>query len=229
MFNQNKQVNTITVHQSSITSALRLLNPPNQLQDNTITNLLRDGYSEAWDHASPSQIAPKCRSQGLFQASFYQQWVGQEDPIRLLTFKTAFLVSLESAAGVSELEVLSRADHSNITFSSNYSGARHVSNKMIPKFMPNNALLNTIPDPISFWGIAHIFPRKPERLLCPVRVLGQYISRTQTSADQAGSDCLFVHFKPDTRVFTSHCRLWVSWGSPASVWSVPWGRKTSTD
>ena len=76
--------------------------------------------------------------------------------------------------------------------------------------MPMNALLNTIPDPISFQGIAHIFPRKPERLLCPVRVLGQYISRTQTLADQAGSECLFVHFKPDTQVFTSHCCLWVS-------------------
>ena len=46
MFNQNKQVNTIKVHRSSVTSALRLLNPPNQLQNNTITNLLRDGYSE---------------------------------------------------------------------------------------------------------------------------------------------------------------------------------------
>ena len=46
MFNQNKQVNTIKVHCSSVTSALRLLNPPDQLQDSTITNVLRDGYSE---------------------------------------------------------------------------------------------------------------------------------------------------------------------------------------
>ena len=46
MFNQNKQVNTIKVHRSSVTSALRLLNPPDQLQDSTITNVLRDGYSE---------------------------------------------------------------------------------------------------------------------------------------------------------------------------------------
>ena len=76
--------------------------------------------------------------------------------------------------------------------------------------MPKNARLNTIPNPISFPGIAHLFPRKPERLLCPVRVLGLYINRTQPLADQAGSDCLFVHFKPDTQVFTSHCRLWVS-------------------
>ena len=130
-------------------------------------------------------------------------------PLDFLTFMTAFLMSLESAAHGSELVALSRVEH-NITFSADYSGARHVSIKMIPKFMPKNALLNTIPDPTSFQGIAHIFPRKPERLLCPVRVLGQYINRTQMLADQAGSDCLFVHFKPDTQVFASHCRLWVS-------------------
>ena len=78
--------------------------------------------------------------------------------------------------------------------------------------MPKNALSNTIPDPISFPGITHLFPREPEQLLCPVRVLGLYINKTQTLADQAGSDCLCVHFKLDTctQVFTSHFRLWVS-------------------
>ena len=118
-------------------------------------------------------------------------------PLDLLTFKTAFLVSLESAARGSELVALPRADH-NITFSSDCSGACHVSIKMVPKLMPKNALLNTIPNPVSFLRIAHLFPKKPERLLCPVRVLGLYINRTQTLADQAGSDHLSVHFKPDT-------------------------------
>ena len=118
-------------------------------------------------------------------------------------------MSLESDARGSDLVALSWANH-YITFSSDYSGARHVSIKTVPKFMPKNARLNTIPNPISFPGIAHLFPRKPERFLCPVRVLGLYINRTQTLADQDGSDSLSVHFKPDTQVFTSHFRLWVS-------------------
>ena len=158
-----------------------------------------------------TQVLPKYRPSVILKAFFKPLFTNngsdKKIPLDLLTFKTAFLVSLESAAGGSELGSLSRADHNNITFSSDYSGARHVSIKMVPKFMPKNTRLNTIPDPISFQGIAHIFLRKPERLLCPVRVLGQYINRTQTLAD---SDCLFVHFKPDTQVFTSHCRLWVS-------------------
>ena len=160
------------------------------------------------------QVLPKwCPSvilNAFFMPLFMNNGSDKKIPLDLLTFKTAFLMSLESAAHGSELVALSWAEHNNITFSSDYSGARRVSIKLVPKFMPENALLNTIPDPISFQGITHIFPRKPERLLCPVRVLRQYINRTQTLADQAGSDCLFVHFKPDTQVFTSHCRLWVS-------------------
>ena len=89
---------------------------------------------------------------------------GSEKKIPLdLTFKTAFLMSLESAAHGSELAALSQAEQNNITFSSDYSGAPHVSIKLVPKSMPKNAFLNTIPDPISFQGIAHIFPGKPER------------------------------------------------------------------
>ena len=209
MFNQNKQVNTIKIHPSSITSALRLLNPPNQLQDDTITNRAK---AKAIQRPRTTQVLPKWHPSVVLKAFFKPLFTNNGSdkiPLDLFTFKTAFLVSLESAARGSDLVALSWANH-NITFSSDYSGARHVSIKMVPKFMPKNARLNTIPNPISFPGIAHLFPRKPEQLLCPVRVLGLYINRTQTLADQAGSDCLFVHFKPDTQVFTSHCRLWVS-------------------
>ena len=50
-----------------------------------------------------------------------------------------------------------------------------------PLDLAKNALPYTIPDPISFPGIAQLFPRKPERLLFPVRVLGLYINRTDFS------------------------------------------------
>ena len=198
MFNQNKQVNTIKVHPSSITSALRLLNPPNQPQDHTITKLAR---AMAIQRPRTMQILPIWCPSVVLKAFFKPLFMNNGSdkiPLDLLTFKTAFLVSLKSAARGSELVALPQADH-NITFSSDCSGALHVSIKMVPKFMPKNALLNTIPNLVSFLGIAHLFPRKPElRVLCPVRVLGQYINRTQTLADQAGSDCLSVHFKPDT-------------------------------
>ena len=175
MFNQNKQVNTIKVHPSSITSALRLLNPPNQLQDDTITDLPR---AMAIQRPRITQVLPIwCPSVVLkaFFKPFFMNNRSDKIPLDLLTFKTAFLVSLESAAQGSELVALPRADH-NITFSSDCSRARHVSIKMVPKFMPKNARLNTIPNSVSFMGISHLFSSKPERLLCPVRVLGLYIT-----------------------------------------------------
>ena len=141
MFNQNKEANTIKVHPSTITSALRLLNPPNQLQD-IITNLGKSVVLKAF-------FKPLFTNNG-----------SDKIPLDLLTFKTAFLVSLESAARGPDLVALSWAKH-NITFSSDYSGAQHVSTKIVPKFMPKNARLNTIPNPMSFPGIAHLFPRKP--------------------------------------------------------------------
>ena len=193
MCNQNKQVNTIKVHPSSITSTLRLLNPPNQLQDDTITNLAR---AMAIQRPRTTQVLPIWCPSVVLKAFFKPLFMNNGSD-KILTFKTAFLVSLESAARGSELVALPRADH-NITFSSDCSGACHVSIKMVPKFMPKNVLLNTIPNPASSLGITHLFPRTPERLLCPVRVLGLYINRTQTLADQAGSDHLSVHFKPDT-------------------------------
>ena len=192
MFNHNKQVNTIKVYPSSITSALRLLNPPNQLQDDTITNLAR---AQAIQRPRTMQVLPEWRTSVVLKAFFKPLFTNNGSNkilLDLLTFKTAFLVSMESAALGSDLVALSWANH-NITFSSDYSGARHVSIQMVPKFMPKNARLITIPNPISFPGIAHLFPRKPERLLCPVRVLGIYINRTQTLADQDGSDSLSVH------------------------------------
>ena len=155
-------MNTIKVHRYSITSALRLLNPPNQLQEDTITNLLR---AMANQRPRTTQVHPKWRPtvvlKAVFKPLFMNNGSNKNIPLDLLTFKTDFLVYLESAAHGSELVALSRADH-NMTFSSDYSEARHVFIKMVPNFMPKNALQNTIPGPISFPGIAHLFPRKPE-------------------------------------------------------------------
>ena len=77
MFNQKKQVNTIKVHPSSITSALRLLNPPNQLQDDT--------KAKAIQRPRTTQDLPKWRPSVILKAflyaSLYEQRVRQ-DPIR---------------------------------------------------------------------------------------------------------------------------------------------------
>ena len=150
--------------------------------------------------------------------------LSRRDKDRLLLLpiggKAALLVSLVSAARGSELVALARADH-NRTFSSDPSGARHVSIWLFPKFMPKNALPNTIPASIRYTGIAHLFPREPERLFCPVNVLGLHIIRTQPLADQAGTDRLILHFQHDSQVLTSHFRLWVAEAIQRAYQMVP--------
>ena len=176
------QVNNIKVHHSSITSALRLLNPPNQLQEDTITNLLR---AMAIQRPRTTQVLAKWRPSVVLDAflkpPFTIDGSDKKIPLDLLTFKTAFLVSLASAAHGSELVALYRADH-NLTFSSDPSGACHVSIRLVSKFMPKHALPNSIPVPIRFPWIAHLFPREPGRLFCPVRVIGLYITKNTATS-----------------------------------------------
>ena len=98
--------------------------------------------------------------------------------LELLSYKTAFLIALTTGFRGSELVALSRAEH-NIAFSQLLSGAKHVSVRMAPKVIPKNACPDTIPKPLEFPSIAHLFGREPECLLCPVWTLGLYLIKLQ--------------------------------------------------
>ena len=118
------------------------------------------------------------------------------------------MIDLATGAGGSELVALFRAPH-DLDFKSLNSGANQASIRMVPKFIPKNQRPELIPKPLVFPGIAHLFPKDLEQLLCLVRALGLYAVR---SADQAKEDPhqkLFVHFYPDTQLFTTHFRCWV--------------------
>ena len=126
-----------------------------------------------------------------------------------LSYKTTFLVALATGAWGSELVALSRAPH-NLEFKNLDLGAKQASIRMVPKFIPKNQRPELIPKPLVFPGIAHLFPKDLERLLCPVWVLGVYVIR---SADQVKEDPhqnLFVHFFPGTQLFTTQFRRWVA-------------------
>ena len=61
-----------------------------------------------------------------------------------------------------------------------------------------------------FPGIAHLFPKDLERLLCPVRALGLYVVKTTERAKEDPQQKLFVHYSPDIQLFTTHFRRWVA-------------------
>ena len=210
LFSQNKKVNTILVHKASISSVLKLLNPPMAIQESTLhnvirrMNILRPQEQEALPRWHLSMVL-----KGLMKPPFAINGTDRHISLELLSYKTAFLVDLASGARGSELVALSRASH-NLEFTTLASGAKQVSIRMVPKFIPKNQRPEIIPEPIKFPGMAYLFPNESERLLCPVRALGLYIVKSAERAQNDPLEKLFVHFTPETQLFTTHFRRWVA-------------------
>ena len=210
LFSLNKKVNTILVHKASISSVLKLLNPSTTLQETTLQNVIR---RMTLLRPREQEVLPRWHLsvvlKGLMKPPFTINGSDRQLSLELLSYKTAFLVALASGARGSELVALSRASH-NLDFSMLPSGAKQVSIRMVPKFIPKNQRPEVIPKPIVFPGMAHLFPKDPERLLCPVRALGLYIVRSAERAQTDPLEKLFVHFTPNTQLFTTHFRRWVA-------------------
>ena len=208
LFSQNKKMNTSQVHKVSISSVLKLLNPPTAILEETLHNVIR-GMTIL--RPREQEVLPKWNLsvvlKGLMKPPFAIHGTDKNISLELLSYKTAFLVALATSARGSELVALSRASH-NLEFSTLASGAKHASIRMVPKFIPKYQRPEIIPEPMKFPGIAHLFPDEPERLLCPVRALGLYIVRSAERAQDDSQEKLFVHFIPATQMFPTHlCRL----------------------
>ena len=210
LFSQNKKVNTIQVHKASISSVLKLLNPPTAIQEETLHNVIR---RMTILRQREQEVLPKWNLsvvlKGLMKPPFAIHGTDKNISLELLSYKTAFLVALATGALGSELVALSRASH-KLEFSTLASGAKHASIRMVPKFIPKKQRPEIIPEPMKFPGIAHLFPNEPERLLCPVRAMGLYIVRSAELAQDDSQEKLFVHFNPATQMFTTYFRRWVA-------------------
>ena len=196
LFTQNKQVNTIKVHRASIASFLKTLNPPTQLQEDTIhivirrMSILRPRTQEVLQRWHLSVVL-----KGLMKPPCAINGLDRDLLLELQSYKTAFLIALATGAWGSELVTLSCAPD-NMDFKILDSGANHVSIRMAPKFIPTNQRPEIIPKPLEFPGIRH-GSLDLERLLCPVRVLGLYQIRSADRAKEDPQQKLFVHYSPD--------------------------------
>ena len=192
-----------------------MLSPPTPLQEDTIHNILR---TISILRPRSQDILPRWHLsvvlKGLMKPPFARDGSDRNISFELLSYKTAFPIALATGSLGSELFALSKAEH-NIIFSELPSGAKHVSIRMVPKFIPKNARPDIIPKPLEFPGIAHLFGREPECLLCPVRIffLGLYLIR---SAELAEKDV----YNP---LSTLGC-----WNHPPDLWKL-FGVRPSQD
>ena len=112
LFSQNKKVNTILVHKASISSVLKLLNPPTAIQESTLQNVihrmnvLRPREQEVLPRWHLSVVL-----KGLMKPPFTINGSDRHICLELLSYKTAFLVALASGARGSARVALSRAAH----------------------------------------------------------------------------------------------------------------------
>ena len=90
------------------------------------------------------------------------------------------------------------------------SGARQASIRVVPKFILKNQRPELIPRPLVFPGIAHLFPKDLEQLLCSVRALGLYIVKSTERAKEDPQQKVFLQFFSDIQLFTTHFKRWVA-------------------
>ena len=163
-------MNTIKVYRASIASVLKMLNPPTALQEDTIHHIIR---RMSILRPRTQEVLPRWHLsvvlKGIMKPTFAIN--GSDRNLSLELLIHTFLVALATGARGSELVALSHAPH-NLDFKTLDSGAKQVSIRMVHKFIPKNQHPELILKPLEFPGIAHLFPKDLERLLCPVRVLG---------------------------------------------------------
>merc|ERR1712121_415777 len=131
---------------------------------------------------------------------------GEEVPLNLLTYKTVFLLALASGARRSEIHAL---DYSKVRWSEDHN---QVYLKPDPFFMAKTHR----PDrPITaFKGFTiKVLPRQegsqdPDRLLCPVRPLKFYMTRTKSA--RRGRNNLFLPLKQKrAKIHTNTISSWI--------------------
>ena len=112
LFSQNKKVNTILVHKASISSVLKLLNPPTAIQEGTLHNVIR---RMTILRPREQEVLPRWHLsvvlKGLMKPPFAINGTDRHISLELLSYKTTFLVPLATDARGSELVALSRASH----------------------------------------------------------------------------------------------------------------------
>ena len=128
--------------------------------------------------------------------------------IKDLTLKTVFLVALASARRVSEIQAL---DFNSMRFLTQ--GDQHsVELAFCPGFLAKNQSRDKQAEPISFPALSNIIDKKePDCVLCPVRALKWYRSRTLNS--RTGRTQLFLQHRQDraqAKVTAQSISRWIS-------------------
>ena len=202
---------TIEVYRAAISSVLKFA--PLDF-DISASHVLHNLFSR-FRHDNPRQrsILPKWDLELVLRSLLKEPFIdssGSSDlgiPLPWFTRKTVFLIALASGARASEVHALSRKPDLFVMERSRENG---VTLRLQPYagFVPKNCPPSMVPKPWIIPSISHLFPDEKDKLLCPVRAVRYYVSKTGSLAGRRES--LFVHPNPKvSRIKVSHISQWI--------------------
>ena len=127
--------------------------------------------------------------------------------LKFLSHKTAFLVTLATAARVSEIHAI---DHNSITHSENWNS---ISCRTVPEFLAKNQKSQLGPLGHRFFTIPALSPEldrsDKQRLLCPVRALRWYLQQTSSFRRNRRRLFLSCHTNVDSEISKNTIASWL--------------------
>ena len=84
-----------------------------------------------------------------------------------------------------------------------------VSKRTYVRLYLKNQTPETIPEPKEFPGIKGLFPKEPEILLCPDRILAAFVDLAQKQVGPEQSSHLLLHWTTGIMLLSSHIARWL--------------------
>lgn len=131
-------------------------------------------------------------------------------PLHLMLYKTTFLLALAAGARRSELHALVRTPPGFRVARDPATRAKSLHLRPFEGFVAKNQMPDTVFQPFIIPAMEHLVPHEPERLLCPVRAVRQYIDRTSSPEFLKGRSRLLLHHNTSVEATrSSHISQWI--------------------
>ena len=208
---RNLLVNTIKVHRAAIASVVKH-SRPEVLQSTSLKDLI---HRLELERPRVKRVYPKFDLDLVLRQFLKPPFVDSSGsdlkiPLKMLAYKTAFLLALATGARVSELHALSRHRSRFQLDTDEFSGQQTITVLTRPNFIAKNEKPSELKKPVIFSSLKHLYGAKePERLLCPVRAAIVYKSRTPDGMWPADREELLRHPVCTQNVTTGHIAEWI--------------------
>ena len=211
LFEKGRLPSTIKVHRAAIGSVLKYLNP-----GLAHSVLIKDLISRfELDRPRNRHTFPKFDIDLVLRQLLKPPFVDSNGsdlriPLKILAYKTAFLLALATGARVSEIHALSRRPVRFSLERDQASGEVKIISHTRPGFLRKNSKPTVCEEPVIIRSMKHLVGRHDlERLLCPVRAVTVYISRTPDGAWPVEEEIILRHPDPLIRTTKGHVAVWI--------------------